>query len=707
MVVAVAGCTSDNGDSSPSATSTSSPSATSTAITIEGLVGADGATISVDRAKKLPDILDACLPASGQISVDDFRSDCLMPYINGLWVSSEGLLRPHAQLAEAAKDWLVKKPEDGKWPIYYPANGKAARQDLTKQLADNSGLKSTIRIAELPKKLPKPSADPQSIYNQAGLMYLPNDYVVPGGIFNEQYGWDSFFIIMGLLRSAEWVLENRDSTYWDPAKSQLVQLDDDAAVKLAQELFAIAKGMTDNHAFMIDFYGGLVPNANRIYYLTRSQPPLFAHEANLVYEFAERYPDAAPYQETLAPYLKLDDPPTNYEEWIEREILPAAKKYFDYYTDPKTTTFGAPKNPRVAKSGGRTWYQYSPDGVGPAPEIVNSQVPGNANLYKQYAAYFTQFPKSNPQNRFYDPDSGDPVYGLTQDFYLADRTVRASGYDLSGRYGEVGQYAADFAPVDLNSLLFQMAQDMNTMAETVGQSPSVDQQWLDDLSAGINTDMWVTDAAGPYYSDRLVRKGSTAKQPYLYGTTFAPLWSGVVPDSRWGELTDSVETPEEIKQNQVFYITRNGEIEPDVERATGELKTCKLSDPDNPGSCSGRFTTQSLSESALIADSNFGIPTSLRATGNQWDFSNAWAPVQLFAAQGFREANRGDLADQVDTGWLNTVEIGFASSGTIIEKYSSLNPVQDVQVTSGYSKPQVGFGWTNAVYLEAFLENTQ
>ena len=36
-----------------------------------------------------------------------------------------------------------------------------------------------------------------------GLLYLPNPYVVPGGIFNEMYGWDSYFIIRGLLRDGE------------------------------------------------------------------------------------------------------------------------------------------------------------------------------------------------------------------------------------------------------------------------------------------------------------------------------------------------------------------------------------------------------------------------------------------------------------------------------------------------------------------------
>ena len=29
---------------------------------------------------------------------------------------------------------------------------------------------------------------------EQGLLYLPRPYVVPGGRFNEMYGWDSYFI---------------------------------------------------------------------------------------------------------------------------------------------------------------------------------------------------------------------------------------------------------------------------------------------------------------------------------------------------------------------------------------------------------------------------------------------------------------------------------------------------------------------------------
>ncbi|MBC7990322.1 MAG: trehalase, partial [Luteimonas sp.] len=80
--------------------------------------------------------------------------------------------------------------------------------------------------------------NPRSLPQQ-GLLYLPNPYVVPGGFFNEMYGWDSYFIILGLV---------------------------------ADGRAALARDMVDNFLFQVQYYGGVL-NANRTYYLTRSQPP--------------------------------------------------------------------------------------------------------------------------------------------------------------------------------------------------------------------------------------------------------------------------------------------------------------------------------------------------------------------------------------------------------------------------------------------------
>jgi Neutral trehalase len=74
------------------------------------------------------------------------------------------------------------------------------------------------------------------------LLPLPHPYIVPGGRFREIYYWDSYFTMLGLKESGEvQTIEN----------------------------------MIDNFAYLIQTYGH-IPNGNRSYYVSRSQPPFFA-----------------------------------------------------------------------------------------------------------------------------------------------------------------------------------------------------------------------------------------------------------------------------------------------------------------------------------------------------------------------------------------------------------------------------------------------
>ena len=75
----------------------------------------------------------------------------------------------------------------------------------------------------------------------SSLIPLPNPYVVPGGRFREVYYWDSYFTMLGLAESGR-----RD----------------------------LMRNMLDNFAHLIQTVGH-IPNGNRTYYLSRSQPPYF------------------------------------------------------------------------------------------------------------------------------------------------------------------------------------------------------------------------------------------------------------------------------------------------------------------------------------------------------------------------------------------------------------------------------------------------
>jgi alpha,alpha-trehalase len=58
--------------------------------------------------------------------------------------------------------------------------------------------KCHVQVQSLPRRIEKlADVRPQEL-SAPGLLYLPNPYVVPGGRFNEMYGWDSYFIVIGL-----------------------------------------------------------------------------------------------------------------------------------------------------------------------------------------------------------------------------------------------------------------------------------------------------------------------------------------------------------------------------------------------------------------------------------------------------------------------------------------------------------------------------
>lgn len=92
--------------------------------------------------------------------------------------------------------------------------------------------------------------EPVAADARTSLLPLPYPYVVPGGRFDEIYYWDSYFTMLGLEESGR------------------------------HDLVA---GMVKNFAWLIDRYGH-VPNGNRTYYLSRSQPPFFAAMVNLLAE---------------------------------------------------------------------------------------------------------------------------------------------------------------------------------------------------------------------------------------------------------------------------------------------------------------------------------------------------------------------------------------------------------------------------------------
>ena len=86
-------------------------------------------------------------------------------------------------------------------PVLYLPAGFAEPAAVQKLAAD-----CNVRVEHLPSEIHRLGEIDTSKIQPHGLLYLPDQYVVPGGRFNEMYGWDSYFIIRGLLRDRKSVV---------------------------------------------------------------------------------------------------------------------------------------------------------------------------------------------------------------------------------------------------------------------------------------------------------------------------------------------------------------------------------------------------------------------------------------------------------------------------------------------------------------------
>lgn len=92
----------------------------------------------------------------------------------------------------------------------------------------------------------------------------------------------------------------------------------------------------------------------------------------------------------------------------------------------------------------------------PSPSLMN-QV--DTILKKVLEYYKTHEINDYDKSIFYNTDSQK----LTELFYSADRTVRESGFDITAKFGPFSAAIQDYAPVDLNVLLYQMEKDLQNM----------------------------------------------------------------------------------------------------------------------------------------------------------------------------------------------------------------------------------------------------
>ncbi len=284
------------------------------------------------------------------------------------------------------------------------------------------------------------------------MLYLPRPYVVPGGRFNEMYGWDSYFIQLGLLRDDQ---------------------------------LGPAQDMADNFLYEIGNYGKIL-NANRTYYLSRSQPPFLT-------------------QMLLGVYRRTHD-----RKWLAGAV-PALEAYYRFWTS----------EPHITPETGLS--RYYDLGDGPAPESVSAErdAEGLTHYDRVKEYYRTHQVPDYEAGEFYDSKRDL----LTSLFYKGDRAMRESGFDPSNRFGPFSVDIIHYDPVCLNSLLYLMETQTAEILGILGRDAdgAIWRKRAVDRAAAINRLMW--DAAdGLYYDYNFVHK-TARRYPFL--TTFYPLWAGI------------------------------------------------------------------------------------------------------------------------------------------------------------------------------------
>lgn len=260
---------------------------------------------------------------------------------------------------------------------------------------------------------------PQTINRGSSLLALPGSYVVPGGRFQEIYYWDSYFTMLGLAEAKR---------------------------------FDLITAMIDNFAFLINQYGH-IPNGNRTYFLSRSQPPFLALMVDLL---AKEQGDSI--------YVK-------YLPVLEKEYL-----FWMNGRDSIENAYGGYR--RVVKtSRGAIMNRYWDDSPRPRPEA-----------YKEDVALAARF-------------NGDK-----KEIYRQIRAAAESGWDFSTRWTAgstdlINTHTTFYIPVDLNSLLYFLEKTLSKAFRLVNKDDLSERyaELAELRKANINEYCWVPSAK--YYMD--------------------------------------------------------------------------------------------------------------------------------------------------------------------------------------------------------------
>jgi alpha,alpha-trehalase len=325
----------------------------------------------------------------------------------------------------------------------------------------------------------------------SSLIPLPYPYIVPGGRFREVFYWDSYFTMLGLAESNRWdIIEN----------------------------------MIDNFAYLIHEFG-FIPNGNRTYFLSRSQPPYFSCMIELL--------------------------ATNKGNDVYGKYLAALEKEYDYWMD-KTNA---------------------------AKHVVEL---GDEIFLNRY---YDQLDKPRAEAYWQDSTLSDECKGDPCMLYADLRAACESGWDFSGRWFDDGKtfetiQTTNIIPVDLNCLLFHLELSISKALKINGDATQAAAFKLkaDQRKAAINQ-YFYNEKDGWYY-DYNINKKELNDQKNIAGIT--PFFFNIPPENYIGK-TAALLKEEFLKDGGVVTTLINTEQQWDWPNGWAPLQWIAIKGLDNYG----------------------------------------------------------------------------------------------------------------------------
>ena len=516
--------------------------------------------------------------------------------------------------------------------LYVPSTDPIGLAYFRQSAAERSDV--SLTIVELPPKEEISPGFVQSLGCRHGPLSLALEatpsgsyrgvpFVAPGGRYNEMYGWDSYFESLGLL--------------------------EDGRVDLA-------RAMVDNLVYQITHYG-MILNANRTYYLTRSQPPFLTSMALEVYRHLPEDNESRSWLKNV-----FRSAITEYEDvWMKWPRFVPETGLSRYYGSIRESSAGR------AESGG------AGPGLGPPPEVEEGHFdPVFEAFAAQYGLPVRALEEKYRRGEIRIPD--------LDEFFINDSCVRESGHDTTYRWSQSPANTAsdpvhdwnwrddrchDFVTVDLNSLLYKIEMDIArtlehefggrlSMPDSSIQKSSAWYERARDRRARVNEFLW-NDERGFFLDYNFKSHSAKARAGYLSAAALYPLWAGLATPEQAQRLVD----------NALPQLEAPGGVAASAERSRRRIE----------------------------------------GKDRQWDYPYGWPPHQMMIWEGLRRYSYGDTANRLIYRWLYMITRNAADyNGTIPEKFDVVARSHQVFAEYGNVGTQFdyltreGFGWMNASY---------